>query len=361
MKKQWLFEQIDKYGHEQVFFCQDKAVGFKSIIALHNTVLGSALGGVRMWPYKDENDALADVLRLSRGMTYKSSLAGLNLGGGKAVIIGDPAQKNEALLRRFGVFVNSLGGQYWTAEDVNITVQDIDYVRMETPYVCGAAAEGGGAGDPSPMTAYGVFIAMKAAALKVYGSEDLASKRVVIQGVGHVGTNLTALLIKANAEVSICDVNEKRLHTLKQKYPQVTVISNEKVFEIEADIFAPCALGGILDKNSIPKLKYKIIAGAANNQLAEDQDVHLLAKRGVLYLPDFMINAGGVIHIYYEYSKRANNTDMSMRHIDRTYQTIIDVLQHAENHNITPHEAAMYMAEKRVQDIAKIRGTRFTS
>ena len=257
-------------GHEQVIFSHDKALGLKAIIAIHDTTLGPAVGGTRLWAYKQEQEAIEDVLRLSRGMTYKSALAGLNMGGGKAVIMGTPDQKNEFFLRRFGNFVHSLGGRYWTAEDVNMSTSDMEYIRMETPYVLGMPLEMDGFWDPSPMTAYSVFIGIKAAAKRVYGSDSLQGKRVVVQGVGHVGSFLVEQLLKEGAQVKVSDIDQDRLQSMTSKYPSVEVIAQDKVHSVDADILSPCALGGTLNPETIPQLKYSIIAGAANNQLQDE-------------------------------------------------------------------------------------------
>ena len=349
-----LFSKLPSYGHEQLVFCNDDEIGLKAIIALHNTVLGPAMGGVRMWPYASEEEAIEDALRLSRGMTYKSSLAGLNLGGGKSVIIADPSQKNEFLLRRFGAFVETLGGRYWTAEDVNMSTEDMGYINMETPYVLGIPVEMGGSDDPSPMTAYGVFIGMKAAAKRVYGSDSLQGKRVVVQGIGHVGTYLVELLLKDDAKVLAADVNEKKLQTLSKKHPKVDIIPNKEVYSTDADIFAPCALGGGLNEENIPQLKCAIVAGAANNQLQDEiDDSRRLDKQGILYAPDFMINAGGIINVYYEY-KRMYNKKLALQHIEKTYQTITKVFDQAEKHQIFTHEAALQVAKERINKARKL-------
>lgn len=349
-----VFDRLPTSKHEQIVFCQDEHLGLKAIIAIHNTALGPAMGGTRLWNYVHESEALDDVLRLSRGMTYKSALAGLNLGGGKAVIIADPSQKNEFFLRRFGAFVHTLGGRYWTAEDVNMSTKDMEYIHMETPYVMGMPTEMGGSGDPSPMTAYGVFIAIKAAAKRAYGTDTLANKRIVVQGAGQVGTHLIGRLLKENAKILACDVNENKLQSLSVQYPAIKIIPPEQAYNIAADIFAPCALGGGLNAETIPQLKYTIIAGAANNQLHdEQQDGKLLMERGILYAPDFMINAGGIINVYYEY-QGTYNPELAMRHIEKTYHTIIEVLDSAQEQQIPPHEAALQVAKARIRGATQL-------
>jgi leucine dehydrogenase len=355
VKQGKVFEQMAAMEHEQLVFCNDKATGLRAIIAIHNTVLGPAMGGTRMWDYASEADAIKDALRLSRGMTFKNSIAGLNIGGGKAVIIGDAHKiKNEALMRRFGRFVDSLGGRYWTAEDVNMGTRDMEYVRMETPYVTGISESMGGSGDPSPVTAYGVYMGMKAAAKKVYGSDDLSGKKIVVQGVGHVGTHLVEYLLKEHAEVFVSDIFEDKLKALTDKY-KVTVLDSQNIYEADMDIYAPCALGATLNTESISKLKCTIVAGAANNQL-DDEQVHgrMLKEQGILYAPDFLINSGGITNVFYEQQGNYNR-DRVFEQIELIYQVCTDVINHAESNNITTHEAALQLAKKRIEDMGKIK------
>jgi leucine dehydrogenase len=250
-----LFAQIHTTNHEQVVFCNDNDSGLKAIIAIHNTVLGPGLGGTRMWNYASEADALTDVLRLSRGMTYKAAISGLNLGGAKAVIIGDANKdKSEALMRKFGRFVENLNGKYITAEDVGTTTQDMVYVNMETDSVCGLPESRGGGGDPSPVTAYGVYMGMKASAKKAYGTDSLAGKKIGIQGIGKVGMHLVELVSKENAEVYVSDINQASLDHAVKEY-NATVVNGDEMYDLDMDIFAPCALGGILNTENIEKLK----------------------------------------------------------------------------------------------------------
>ncbi|MEM9022325.1 MAG: Glu/Leu/Phe/Val dehydrogenase dimerization domain-containing protein, partial [Bacteroidota bacterium] len=292
---------MNRLGHEQILFCQDEATGLKAIIAVHNTVLGPALGGTRMWPYDNEQEALRDVLRLSRGMTYKAAISGLNLGGGKAVIIGDSrTDKTEASMRRFGRFVDSLGGKYITAEDVGMTTRDMEYIHMETDHVAGLPESMGGGGDPSPVTAYGVYMGMKASAKEAFGTDSLEGRKVVVQGVGHVGTNLVELLVKEKAQVYISDIFEDKVQAVAHEY-KVNVVPNDQVYDIDMDIYAPCALGATVNSATLQRLKCRVIAGAANNQL-ENEEVHgaALSEMGIIYAPDFLINAGGLINCYSE-------------------------------------------------------------
>ena len=288
-------------GHEQIVFCQDAKTGLRAIIAIHDTILGPALGGTRMWDYTNEEDALQDVLRLSRGMTFKAAISGLNLGGGKAVIIGDSkTQKTEALMRKFGQYVDSLGGKYITAEDVGMSTKDMEYVRMETKHVTGIPESMGGSGDPSPVTAFGVYMGMKASARYKWGSDKLFGKTVVVQGVGNVGENLVRHLVKEGANVIINDINEQRLNKLSEELG-TNIVIGDAIFDLDMDIYAPCALGSTVNPDTISRLKCDIIAGAANNQLAdEERDGQLCADKGICYAPDFLINAGGLINVYSE-------------------------------------------------------------
>src|SRR5688572_12275946 len=284
-----LFGTLTQLGHEQVVFCHDDMTGLKAIIAIHNTVLGPALGGTRMWQYATEQEALTDVLRLSRGMTFKAAISGINLGGGKAVIIGDAAtMKTEAFLRRFGKFVNSLNGKYITAEDVNMKTSDMEYLFMETKHVTGLPESMGGGGDPSPVTAYGVYMGMKAAAKKVYGTDSLAGKRIGVQGVGQVGMHLVEYLVKEKAEVFITDIFEDKVKEVVQRF-NVDTVGQQEIYDLDMDIYAPCALGATLNDGTIPRLKCSIVAGAANNQLKEEvKHGYMLLDKSVIYAPDFL-------------------------------------------------------------------------
>ena len=333
--------------HEQVVFCHDPETGLKAIIGIHDTTLGPALGGTRMWNYQNEQEAIRDVLRLSRGMTYKASISGLNLGGGKAVIIGDSRKdKTDALMQKFGEYVNSLSGRYITAEDVGINTHDMEMVKLKTNHVTGIPVEMGGSGDPSPVTAYGVFMGMKAAAHYKYGSEDLKGKRVMVQGIGHVGETLVKYLIEAGAEVLINDIHMDRMQEVAEKYQ--AQIHEGDVFNARYDIYAPCALGATVNPDSIEKLSATIIAGAANNQLADEKrEAELLKKKGILYAPDFLINAGGLINVYSEIANydRAE----SMRRTENIYDTTLAIFRKAEIENISSHEAALAMAKERIE------------
>jgi leucine dehydrogenase len=344
-----VFGQLSFDGHEQVVFCNDKDTGLKAIIGIHNTVLGPALGGTRMWNYANEWEALNDVLRLSRGMSFKSSISGLNLGGGKAVIIGDAkTQKTPELMRKFGEYVNSLSGKYITAEDVGMETKDMDTVREVTQYVTGISEEKGGSGNPSPITAYGVFMGLKAATKYRFGSDNLEGKKVLVQGIGHVGEVLVQHLTESGAIVTIADINEDRLNAVGQKYG-AKIFTGDDLYSAEVDIYAPCALGATINDDTIHKIQAKVIAGAANNQLANEV-IHgtILKDKGILYAPDFLINAGGVINVY---SELANLTRAQvMEKTENIYNTSLEIFKFAETNNITTHQAAMSIAQKRIDD-----------
>ena len=346
--------QMSLNNHEQVVFCQDNATGLRAIIAIHNTTLGPAAGGTRMWAYASESEALTDVLRLSRGMTYKSSLAGLNLGGGKAVIIGDARKhKNEALLRRFGRFVDSLGGRYITAEDVGISTKDMEMVRSETEHVVGLPEYMNGSGDPSPVTAYGVYMGMKASVKHLTGSDKLAGKKILVQGVGHVGEVLVEHLSGEGAEIYISDMYEDRLKAISSRF-KVTVVPVDKVFDTAMDIYSPCALGATVNEDSLSKLKCSIICGAANNQLA-NEEVHgeEVLKRGILYAPDYLVNAGGIINCYWEII--GYNREAALKQAENIYNTTLDIYRKSSDDNIPTYLAANILAEARIEALGKVK------
>jgi len=337
-------------GHEQVVFCQDARTGLKAIIAIHDTTLGPALGGTRMWDYAKEEDALQDVLRLSRGMTFKAAISGLQLGGGKAVIIGDSkTKKTEALMRKFGQYVDSLGGKYITAEDVGMSTKDMEYVRMETKHVTGIPESMGGSGDPSPFTAFGVYMGMKASAKYKWGSDNLDGKTIVVQGVGHVGENLVKHLSKEGANVVINDINKQRLNELADEFG-ATIVMGDAIFDLDMDIYAPCALGATVNPDTISRLKCDIIAGAANNQLADEQrDGKLCVNKGICYAPDFLINAGGLINVYSEL--KGYNREDAINQTREIYNTTLQIFKKAELENISTHLAALEIAEQRINAI----------
>ena len=342
-----VFGQLSFDNHEQIVFCNDKDTGLKAIIGIHNSVLGPALGGTRMWNYANEWEALNDVLRLSRGMTYKSAITGLDLGGGKAVIIGDAkTQKTPEMMRKFGEFVNSLSGRYITAEDVGMVTADMDTVRDVTPYVTGISESRGGSGNPSPVTAYGVYMGMKAAAKYQFGSDNLDGKKILVQGIGHVGETLVDYLTKEGALVQISDINEERLQEVSAKYGS-TIYTGADLYTADVDIYAPCALGATINDDTVYKIKAKVIAGAANNQLAnENIQGPILQQRGIVYAPDFLINAGGIINVFSEiahYDKAE-----SMRRTENIYNTTLEIFEYAKSNNLTPQKAAMEIADARI-------------
>ncbi len=348
-----VFDEVAAEGHEQVLFGYDKVSGLKAIIAIHSTALGPALGGTRFFPYESEHDALVDVLRLSQGMSYKAAAAGLDLGGGKAVIIGDPREdKSERLLRAYGRIVDSLQGRYITAEDVGTTTHDLDIVRRETRWALGNSVAEGGAGDPSPITARGLFAAARAIAEFVFGNSELEGRTFAVQGVGKVGSAFVQLLIEARANVVIADAYQPTLEAAVAKFGVDTVPIDE-VHTLECDFFSPCALGAVLNEETIPQLNCKAIVGSANNQLATDKDAERLHERGIVYGPDFVVNAGGLINVYDElhgYSKIR-----ALHRVDGIYDATMRILETARDQDINPHVAAIHVAQERIRDIGDLR------
>lgn len=353
-----MLDRMEVHDHEEVLFCHDRSTGLKAIIALHDTTLGPALGGTRMWPYATEAEALHDVMRLSRGMTYKSALAGLDLGGGKAVIIGDArTQKTEAMFRRFGRFVHSLNGRYITAEDMGMTTTEMVNIRKETPYVAGLPEEMGGSGDPSPVTAYGVFCGMKAAAKTAYGSDSLSGRKVVVQGAGNVGRHLVGHLLKEGATVYLTDIHEDKLAAIKAEHPAVNIVKPDAVYTLEMDIYSPCAMGGTVNDDTLSRLKCSVIAGAANNQLADEKkhgkDV---MDKGILYAPDFLINAGGIINCAWE--RKGYNRKAAWNQAENIYNTALAIFKRSQDERMPTYLAANEAAEARVRSM-KQAGLRF--
>ncbi|MDX2128329.1 MAG: Glu/Leu/Phe/Val dehydrogenase [Chloroherpetonaceae bacterium] len=348
-----LFEELQKFEHEQLVFCSDPKVGLKAIIAIHNTTLGPALGGTRMWTYATDNEAIIDALRLSRGMTYKAAVARLNLGGGKAVIIGDSKKhKSEALFRTYGRFVEGLAGRYITAEDVGTDVRDMEMVRMETKYVTGISRALGGSGDPSPVTALGVYMGMKAACAERYGNDSLSRKVVIVQGAGQVAYHLCGYLRSEGAIVKITDIFEEKARRIVTEYG-AEYVKPDEIFNLEGAIFCPAALGGVLNSDTIPKLKVDIVAGCANNQL-KDEGFHeqMLIDKGILYVPDFVINSGGLINVANELE--GYNRERALSQVKEIYDVIRDILRVAKRDNILPNSAAIALAEDRLQKIGMI-------
>ena len=348
-----VFESIGTETHEEVLFGLDHDSGLRSIVAIHNTALGPALGGTRFYPYQSEEQALTDVLRLSKGMTLKSAAAGLDLGGGKAVIIGDPRTiGSERLFRAYGRVVDSLGGRYITAEDVGTSPEDISIIARETNWVTGLPSHEGGSGDPSPATARGVIAGMRAVAKRLWGSEDLTGRRIAVQGVGKVGMDLVRRLTEEGAESVITDVDGEAVTEAVETYGAKAVAIDE-IHDVDCDIFAPCALGACLSESTIARLRCEAIVGSANNQLAIDDDADRLAERGILYAPDFVVNAGGVINIAVEMD--GYSVDRAKAMIDRIYDNLNGVLDAAEAEGINPHIAAVRVAESRIAEVGTLR------
>jgi leucine dehydrogenase len=348
-----IFEHVENHGHEQVVFCHNKDVGLKAIIAVHNTVLGPALGGLRMWPYKTEQDALNDVLRLSRGMTYKNAVAGLNIGGGKAVIIGDPAKdKSEALFRAFGKFVDSLSGRYITAEDVGIDVNDMEYVYRETEYVTGVHQVHGGSGDPSPFTAYGTMQGLMATLNRKFGDEEVGRHSYAVQGLGHVGMEFVKLLRERGAKIFVTDINKALVDEAVDRYG-AEAVSPDEIYDVPAEVYSPCALGGTVNAQTLPRLKAKIICGAANNQLADNAIGEEVQKRGILYAPDYAVNAGGVMNVSLEID--GYNRERAMRMMRTIYHNLGRIYEISDRDGIPTFKAADRLAEERIEAIGKLK------
>jgi valine dehydrogenase (NAD+) len=345
----------DPTGHEQVVFCQDKQTGLRAVIAIYSTALGPALGGTRFYPYPSERDAVRDVLELSRAMAYKNAMAGLDHGGGKAVIWGDPDQiKTEALLRAYGRFVQSLGGRYYTACDVGTYVADMDMVARETRYVTGRSVENGGAGDSSVLTAWGVFQAMRAAAAHQWGVPSLRGRRVGIAGLGKVGKYLVGHLLEDGAAVVGTDVDERALAWARENHPEVDLVADTAtLITSEIDVYAPCALGGALDDDTVPALRAKLVVGGANNQLAHPGIEKVLQERGILYAPDYVVNAGGVIQVADEIG--GFSFERAKLRATRIFDTTRQILHLAEAEGVPPAVAADRLAERRMAEVGRLR------
>ncbi len=348
-----LFKEMKKNGHEQVMFFQEKKSGLKAVLAIHDTTLGPGLGGCRMWPYSSEEKMVEDALRLSKGMTYKSGIAGVDFGGAKTVIWGDSEKdKTEGLLRALGHYINGLDGRYTTGTDVGTDFYDFVIMRKETPYVCALPKEYGGSGDTSVATAYGVFNGIKACSKYKYGDDKLEGKIVVIQGLGKVGQKLAKHLLEAGCKVYGCDI--KKDYQQKASSIGVEIVETDSIFNIECDIFSPNALGGVINDDTIMKLKCDIIAGAANNVLAEPRHGKLLQERGILYAPDYVINAGGLIQAADELTNRTFNEKRVMKKCEGIYHKLLEVFKISNELNIPTFEAANHLVEKRLEDIASI-------
>jgi leucine dehydrogenase len=342
-----IFDSMRSFGHEQLLLSHDPSCGYYGIIAIHDTTLGPALGGTRFWQYKDTNEAITDALRLARGMTYKSAVAGINLGGGKSVIIGDNRrQDREALFRAHGRFVETLNGRYITAEDIGTTPADMEYIKLETDHVAGLL---GLSGDPSPVTAYGVYVGMKAAAKACWGGDSLAGKRVAVQGAGNVAYHLCRYLHGEGVRLIVTDIRPEKVERVVDELG-ATPVAPDAIYDQQADIYAPCALGATINDDTIPRLKVKVVAGAANNQLAEDRHGDELERRGVLYAPDYVINGGGVINVYGELHRWP--AERSLKKAGEIYETLLRIFEIARTDRIPTYRAADRLAEQRIAALA---------
>ena len=348
-----LFDTMSEFGYEQIVMCADPATGLKAVIAIHDTTLGPACGGTRIWPYATESEALEDAFRLSRAMTYKSATAGLNLGGGKGVIIADPnSQKTEALLRAYGRFVDTLGGRYLTTTDVGSTGRDLEFVSQETDHVVGLPLSLGGSGDTSIMTGLGVYVGMKACAREIWGTDSLRGKRVAMQGFGKVAYHTAQRLLEEDAQVVVTDVYSGALD--KARDMGLEVVAPEDIYDVRCDIFSPCALGGVINGDTIPRLGCQVVAGGANNQLLTDADGEELHRRGILYAPDYVVNAGGIINVSAEVGM-AYNEDLAREKTERIYEVMERVIHTSKREEIPTFMAADRLAEDR---LASVRGVR---
>ena len=346
-----VFEKLAEYRYEQIVFCHDKATGLRAIIAIHDTTLGPALGGCRMYPYASENEAVVDVLRLARGMTYKAAASGLNLGGGKSVIIGDPQEKSEELLRSFGRYIETLGGRYIVAEDVGTSTEDMEHIRIETSHVVGVDVTHGGSGDPAPFTASGVLHGMHACAEEVFGSPSLEGRTVAVQGLGHVGYRLCELLNEEGANLIFCDLNPEVVERAVREFGAKHVGPDE-ILSISCDILAPCALGAVVNDESLPEFRCSIIAGSANNILLEARHGVALAERGILYAPDYVINAGGLINVADELE--GYNQTRATKRVARIYDSMKKIIAISKRDGVPTNVAADTMALERIDAISSI-------
>lgn len=347
-----IFERIHEDNYEQIIFCHDSSVGLKAIIAMHSTALGPATGGCRMWNYRSEDEALTDVLRLSKGMTYKASISNLPLGGGKSIIMGDAALKTPALLKRFGDFVETLAGNYITAKDVGINSEDLKTIKSRTKHILGIAGETASSGDPSPVTAWGVFNGMKACAEKALGTKSLKGVRVALQGLGAVNYYLAQHLHQEGATLIGCDISPQAVARAKAEFG-LEVVDPDSIYSVACDVFSPGALGAILNDQTIPALKCKVIAGAANNQLATENHGATLVKRGITYAPDYAINAGGLINIFHE--REGYNRDKAWKQVAGIYDTIKLVIERSAAESLPTNLVANRIAEERVRNAERAR------
>jgi leucine dehydrogenase len=350
-----VFAYMENYDYENLLLCQDKALNFKAIIALHDTTLGPATGGCRMWQYEGEMDAIEDALRLARGMTYKYAAAGVNLGGGKAVILGDPYRKDrEPIFRALGKFINRLGGKYITGEDVGTTLQDMEYIRMETEYVVTLPTYLGGAGDIAPMTAFGVIRAMQACCKRVYGSDSLEGKTVTVQGLGAVGHNVVGQLQELGVKMVVTDIDSQKVEAMVEKYG-VDRVDPEAIYDVKCDVFCPCALGAVVNDDTLGRLKCRVICGSANNQLREERHGEFLEQKGMVYAPDYIANAGGTIYDTDRLGIGGVSHERGKEKVSRIYQNMERVFEIADRDKIPTYLAADRMAEERIREIAEVK------
>ena len=348
--------EIPVPGYEKVVKANDPASGLRAVIAVHSVKLGPALGGLRMWPYESEQAALTDALRLARGMTYKSAVANTGLGGGKSVIIGDSRkEKSEALFRAMGRFIDSLNGLYTTAEDVGIGIRELEWIRMETRYVTGLSRESGSSGNPSPFTARGVMRGLRACAEEAFGTSRLDGFHYAVQGLGHVGLEVARGLSILGAFVTVADINPEALAAIRSM-PGVEVATPDTIHEVNCDFFVPCALGAVLNDKTIPKLRCRVVAGAANNQLLEDRHADLLQSRGILYAPDYVINAGGIINVSLELAPGGYQERAAVLKFENIYTALKEVFAMARREGINPAKAADRVAEQRLNEAQMARG-----
>ena len=348
-----IFDYMWSYGYEQLVMWSDPATGLKAMVAIHDTTLGPACGGLRIWPYKTEEQAIQDVLRLSRAMTYKSAAADLPLGGGKAVIVADShTQKNEAMLRAFGRFLDTLGGRYLVTTDVGSTGRDLEYISQETQYVVGLPITAGGSGDTSIMTGLGIYMGMKACAKEVWGTDSLKGKRVAMQGFGKVATYTAHHLIKEDSQIVVTDIDEEALDRARKL--GLPVVAPDEIYDVECDIFSPCALGGVINPDTIPRITARVIAGGANNQLLTEADGEELHRRGVLYAPDYLINAGGIINVSAEIGT-PYSADRAREKTERIYEIMSRVIQVSKKEEISIAKAADRIAEQRLASVRAIK------
>ena len=350
-----IFEQMSSHDYEQLVFCTDRSVGLKAIICIHSTLLGPSLGGTRMWPYETEEEAIVDVLRLARAMTYKAAAAGLNLGGGKAVILADPrGDKSEALFRSYGRFVESLGGRYITAEDVGTSPAELEYVAMETSYATGKPSHMGGSGDSAPPTGLGVFSAMRACAQEVWGTDSLKGKTIAMQGFGKVASHLAVHLREQGVRLFVSEIDPKARERAQVEFG-ATILDPEDIHSCECDIFAPCALGGVLNSRTIPQLRCRIVCGAANNQLLEEVDGERLHRRGILYAPDYIVNSAGLINLSFELLSTGYDQEAAATKIVKIYDQVRRTIDISKAEGIPTSQAADRLAEERLATARKMK------